>query len=71
MSTRTKPTPEQVREAGVLLQVEAANIAWSLVEPDTESIGSPRRWRVLTPDESLDVFDRLMAAVTRHNRVAR
>jgi hypothetical protein len=57
-------TVAQYREAVRLFRVEVSNVAWSLVESPAP-VGAPRRWKSLSPEQSLDVFDRLMAACTR------
>ena len=64
--SRFRPTLtiEQYQEATRLFRVEVANIAWSLVVSPADS-RQPRQWRALTPDDTLDVFDRLARAVTR------
>ena len=66
MTARIRPvlTVQQYRERARALQVEVANIAWGLVVGPTP-VGVPRRWRSLTPDETEEVFDRLMRAVSR------
>jgi hypothetical protein len=63
---RVKPvlTVEQYRMRARQLQAETVAIAWSLVVSPAP-IEKPRQWRSLTPDETMDVFDRLMRAVTR------
>lgn len=66
--SRWRPTltPEQYRQQSMQLRVEVSEIAWSLVKSPVLA-GAERTWRPLTEAESLDVFDRLMAAVTRHS----
>lgn len=64
--SRVRPvlTMAEYRERTRALQVEVANVAWSLVVSPSP-IGLPRRWRALSPDDSAEVFDRLMRAVSR------
>jgi hypothetical protein len=57
-------TIRQYQEGVRLFRAEVANIAWSLVEGPA-AVGTPRRWRSLTPDQSLDLFDQLQRAITR------
>lgn len=66
MSPRVTPTltPAQYREVSIQLRVEVANIMWSLLVSPSADL--TRHWRTLTPDETEDVFDRLLAAISRH-----
>lgn len=58
-------------ERSLLLQIEVLNIAWSLVtEPDATDATSQRQWKSLTPAETMDVFDRLLRAASRHAKSA-
>lgn len=61
-----KPPPDPRVEAARLLQVEVATIAGSLLVPVDESGPGPRRWRPLASSETAEVYDRMVAAVTRY-----
>ncbi len=58
-------TIAQYRERTRLLRAEVGNAAWSLVVSPADS-SEMRRWRPLTAEESMDLFDRLFTAITRH-----
>lgn len=66
MTTRVRPTltVAQYREQARLLQVEAAEAAWSLVVSPAP-IEAHRRFRSLTAAESEELFDRLLRAAGR------
>lgn len=53
-----------IQQRATLFRVEVSNIAWSLVAESPE--GTTREWRTLTPQETMDVFDRLLRAVDRN-----
>lgn len=71
MSTfKPRLTTEQYREVARTFQVGVAEAAWSLVVSPADA-GQPRRWRSLTAEESEELFDRLMSAITRFALVDR